>query len=192
MDAGKQARFLGFALLVVLLSKADAVDAAEFDSAYTRFELEKDCRAEPFNEQLSIFECEGYKGRKFYIQPHEHSESMGYGPSIDQPELIGDIPVNFSVVNDVLEWRLKSDGRGGWNPIATIIRYKGSAPANDGSMKPQDVLVVTKLGTLGEQACHVAHINASAISGANILAREAADTLALGFNCSEPPQRLGF
>lgn len=192
MDGQKQARFLCAALLVVLLSPPDAAHAVEFDSAYTRFQLEDDCTALPYLDDLSIFECEGYQGRKFYVQPHEHSESMGYGPSIDQPELIGNIPVNFSVVNDVLEWRLKADGNGGWIPIATIMRYKGSEPDRNGQMRPKEVLVVTKLGSAGEPSCHVAHINASAIGGANILAREAADTLALGFNCNEAPQRLGF
>jgi hypothetical protein len=86
-----------------------------------------------------------------------------------------------------IEWRLQ-DG----HPYATIYRaYVSIEVPKPGRLDyiTKQVLVVTKLD--GENACHMAYVDAS-IKGANAKAAEVADANAVSFKCGlDKPQRIG-
>jgi hypothetical protein len=115
------------------------------------------------------------------------------------------LPVS-SRLGPQIEWRL-SNAEGGFKPYAAIVRHilgsaggaedpaaaeepvetvedAGDQAAGDAAAiapaAPQ-VLVVTRLGVGG--TCHVAYVDAAANDDADALAREAADALALDFDC---------
>ena len=57
-----------------------------------------------------------------------------------------------------------------------------------GGLEEPNTLIVTTLDPHGpETACAIAHVDASALRDANLVAREAADRLAPGWDCGHPP-----
>jgi hypothetical protein len=86
----------------------------------------------------------------------------------------------FNSVHDNLEWRLDAKTK---KPFATIQRWFIADNENQGPKGPKDVpiLVVQRLSP----ACHVAYIDASANTDANVLAAQAADEKADAFKCGK-------
>ncbi len=124
--------------------------------------------------------CDGVAGWRWYAEASEHGETSRFSDRND-PDVRGQYGGyigNFGQFHTVIEWRV-ADG----TPYATIHRYI-SATFETGDAERQETLIVTALRPGGEPtSCHVGLVDASAVSGANVIAREMADRLAPDHDC---------
>ena len=148
--------------------------AMAFESAYTNIEIDK-CRVIfQDRESGSIgWMCAGYQDMELFVAEGDIRFFVSAGTNADRRMAARQTLPEFNYTHNVLEWRL-DNGR----PFATILRY---FIAVNGEGDEEQVLVVTKIGK--EDSCQVARVNASRNQNANVLAREAADTLARDFVC---------
>lgn len=172
---------LGAAFLGVV----PAASAAGIDSAYTKIQLQNCPQVEEAAEEgtfAGAWECPGYQGQAVYVAEGDLRMFVSFGPgAADEPAASQTLP-NFNTVNDTLEWRLR-----GGVPFATILRW---FPSLDDGGRTGSILIVTQL-VPGGGTCQVARVDAQANANANVMARQAADTMAGSFDCSQPPQTLG-
>lgn len=168
-------RIRPLAAFCTLLSSLTAAGADEFQSVYTRLDLD-DClilstEAEVEENQGAEWVCAGHDRIVVWVAEGDLRYFLGYGShgrdQCSYRQTLGP----FHTVHTALEWRLR-DGV----PIATILRY-----VLEGDGRAQQYLVVTKLGD--GQACQMAYVDAST-PDANRLAQEAADRYAPGFDCA--------
>lgn len=171
--------FAGIGLAVALAASADA---QHFESAYTR--IDEGCTEyEHPDEPVWDVTCAGFAGWTVEIVVGEHGAAEAYrapGGAVSDylnPPMRG----LFGHYGDVIEWRLDAGA-----PFATIHRYHSDTPD---MMDPDhagewQTLVVTALRP-GEPvvACAVAYIDASSLPNANEAARQAADYLAIDWQC---------
>jgi len=162
------------AFCALLLSLA-AAGAGEFESVYTKLDLD-DClilstEAEVEENQGAEWVCAGHDRVVVWVAEGDLRYFLGYGSrgrdQCSYRQTLGP----FHTVHTALEWRLR-----GGVPVATILRY-----FLEGDARTQEFLVVTRLAD--GQACHMAYVDAS-MPDANRLAQEAADRFAPGFDCT--------
>lgn len=162
--------------------------AQGIDSAYTR--IDESCTQRQLPDE-PVFEtaCRGYGDWNVYVVAGDHGAAAAYGRDEQLVSEHMNPPMRglFGGYNDVIEWRLR-DGEA----FATIHRYVHYNPPEmlevSGGIEEPNTLVVTALFVDGaEPACLVAFVDASALSGANTIAREAADRMAPGWDCSRDP-----
>ena len=167
-------------LLPVMIAAASPGQAAEFESAFSSLNLEKDCILLTTEEELeepgagAEWVCRGYQRVAVWVGEGDLRFFLGYGSRGRDTCAYGQTISSFNTIHNVMEWRLRKEG-GKSRPIATILRY-----FLDVQGKKRERLVVSKVGD-GE-ACHMAHIDA-ATPGHNALAQEAADRFAADFSC---------
>jgi hypothetical protein len=167
-------------LLVSLCLLVTTPALAGYDSAYTKYDLEKCKQISPGSEEgeaSPTYECEGYKDKKIYFAEGDLRGVVAFGKNGPNHCAFGQTFPQFNTVNETVEWRLK-DGV----PIATIQRWTSDYGVDDEGRALQKIqwLVVTKLEPA--QSCRLAIIQAS-LPNANEKARQAADTLAENFKC---------
>ncbi|MFT6542102.1 MAG: hypothetical protein ACJAU5_001182 [Maricaulis maris] len=125
--------------------------------------------------------CDGVAGWRWYAEASEHGETSRFSDRND-PQVQGQYGGylgNFGQFHTVIEWRVL-DGA----PYATIHRYV-SATFETGDAVRQETLIVTALRPGGSPtSCHVGFVDATAVSGANEIAREMADRLAADHDCA--------
>ena len=154
--------------------------AGQFDSAYTKIDLDMCPKREEW-ELGASFTCEGYKGWPLIVAESDLRFYIAYSEDTEGQTSFGQTIPAFNTIHDTLEWRLKKGPDGGWQPLATILRYYTDGAAADGSTKQGEVLVVTKIRA--DDSCHIAHINALTVPDANLVARRIADEKAASFDC---------
>lgn len=124
--------------------------------------------------------CDGVAGWRWFAEASEHGENSRFSDRND-PETRGQYGGylgNFGQFHSVIEWRVL-DGA----PYATIHRYISST-FETGDAVRQETLIVTALRPGGSPtSCHVGFVDATAVSGANEIAREMADRLAADHAC---------
>ncbi|MBD1546813.1 hypothetical protein [Roseibium aggregatum] len=174
---------LAAALSVVLPAVSGA---AEITSAYTKLDLDAcEWRKPTGEEQEGIdggtADCPGYAGIPVYVSEGDLRMFVSFGADADNEPAAHQTLPNFNTINDTLEWRLR-DGR----PFATILRW---FPDEGSGGKKGNILIVTQIAP--GATCQVARIDAQINSNANVLARQAADKLAYGFDCSQEPMTIG-
>lgn len=182
-------KLVGALALVVLATAFPLVPEAAAESIasdYTKVRLEA-CRqiAAADTEEGTFggaWQCPGYKGQPVYVAEGDLRMFVSFGPAAADEPAAGQTLPNFNTVNETLEWRLR-DGV----PFATILRW---FPSVDDSGKTGSVLIVTQL-LPGGGTCQIARIDAQANKNANVLARQAADSMAGSFDCSNPPAIIG-
>lgn len=158
--------------------------AQRVESAYTDVDLDA-CTLVHSDDFGSRWACPGHKGIPVMIAEGDLRFFVSYGlRSMEEKAAEQTLPP-FNHLGEKIEWRL-SNAEGRWLPFATILRY--FTARGDGEKESQ-VLVVTRLGE--GTTCHVAYVDATANSGANEIAREAADELAPGFDCADDPRYVG-
>lgn len=171
-------RILLSASLLITGLAACAMPAQANDSAYVRV-FESCMVTEPDDEPVVFSDCTGYGGWRVHVVAGEHGIAIAYSQRgketqwSENPPRIG----VFQDLGEVSEWRLDASGV----PFATIQRsiFSGFEPGDGGQY-----LTVAALRPDGEPgACHVAYIEAAQQSGANQIARDAADLLAPGWRC---------
>lgn len=170
------------------VSLAGGAAAQSIDSVYTHIDETCTERQLPDGPGVEI-RCAGHEGWSLQIAAGEHGAAIAYvragGTMSDfiAPPMRG----LFGGFNEVVEWRLR-DGAA----FATIHRYIHYNPPEmlevSGGLEEPNTLIVTSLDPRGaDTACAVAHVDASALRNANLVAREAADRLAPGWDCSQEP-----
>ncbi|NVK34673.1 MAG: hypothetical protein HWE23_09355 [Rhodobacteraceae bacterium] len=172
-----------FLCLMFVLFGFQAQAAGQIESAYTKVILD-DCTFVAAEEVSSTyagyFTCEGYKGMPMAIAEGDLRMFVSFGTSAREEVAYSQTLPMFNTINETFEWRLL-DGK----PFATILRWF----TDDGLGATGQVLVVSQI--LAGHTCHIAYVDALANKNANVLAREAADTLAGRFDCQNEPKVLG-
>jgi hypothetical protein len=174
------------ALGAFLAAGGEPVSAAGITSAYTKIDLEVCQLLEAPTEAEGTFGgswlCGGYQGRQVYVAEGDLRMFVSFGAdAASEPAASQTLP-QFNTINQTLEWRLR-----GGVPFATILRW---FPAGDDGTTTGSVLIVTQL-LPGGGTCQIARIDARVNKNANVLARQAADSLAGTFNCNAPPAVWG-
>ncbi|EAV41659.1 hypothetical protein SIAM614_26031 [Stappia aggregata IAM 12614] len=169
-----------------LLAALQAATAAPIESTYTKILLDG-CQliTSPDEEEGTFggaWQCAGYKGTGVYVAEGDLRMFVSFGPDAANEPAAGQTLPSFNSVNETLEWRLK-----GGVPFATILRW---FPSLEDSTKTGSVLIVTQL-LPGGGTCQIARIDAQANKNANEMARQAADSMAGSFDCTQPPQIIG-
>lgn len=180
----KVSRILAVFAAVVALTTGNGT-AETIESTYTKIQLQNCVQLETAAEEGTFggsWECPGYKGQSVYVAEGDLRMFVSFGPSAADEPAAGQTLPNFNTVNDTLEWRLR-DGQ----PFATILRW---FPSYGDGGKTGSVLIVTQLKAGGE-TCQIARVDAQTNKNANVLARQAADTMAGQFDCSGPPETIG-
>lgn len=157
---------------------AAPASAGEISSVYTSLKLEK-CKlveSHPNEGGSAVWTCGGHGGMAVRVAEGDLRFYVSYGPNAREQTAAGQTLGPFNNIHHTLEWRVeRRDGRR--VPFATILRYFWDSDGRKGQ-----TLVVTKLGR--NDACHVAHVDASGNPNANKMAREAADVEARRFDCA--------
>jgi len=163
------------ALFILCLTAASA-SAGDITSAYTKYNLDKCKRlSASVEESFGSFACKGYAGFEIYFAEGDLRTFMAYGANGFEHCSAQQTFGHFNSITPTVEWRLE-DGK----PFAAIQRWHVS-DLNDAS-KTTSWLGVTKIEKAN--SCRVAIIEGS-LARANEKARNAADTLAQGFNCQK-------
>ena len=162
--------------LIALCLAASAVSAGEITSAYTKYNLDKCKRlSASVEESFGSFACKGYGGFEIYFAEGDLRTFTAYGANGFEHCSAQQTFGHFNTATPTVEWRLE-DGK----PFAAIQRWHVS-DLDDASITTS-WLGVTKIEK--GNSCRVAIINGS-LPHANEKARNAADTLARGFNCQK-------
>ncbi|MEQ1943830.1 hypothetical protein ABMA32_15555 [Mesorhizobium sp. VNQ89] len=158
--------------------------AGDISSAYTDIDTDKNCSIFSANEEggeFANFVCDGWRGYPVLIFSGDLRESVLYG----FPAKGRQVWESFSAFNSTgpkIEWRIDTEGSTSI-PFATIHRWFVSDDP-DNPKKKTEVLVVSKVGQIGQQdGCVVGLVRASGNAGANDAARKIADDKARGFAC---------
>jgi len=170
---------------LLLAGPVSGAAAAGIDSAYTKIQLQNCTQVETASDEgtfAGAWQCPGYRDQAVYVAEGDLRMFISFGRfAADEPAASQTLP-NFNTVNETLEWRLR-----GGEPFATILRW---FPSLDEGARTGSILIVTQLKP-GGGTCQIARVDAQANANANVLARQAADTMAGTFDCSQPPQILG-
>lgn len=163
-----------------------AAAAAEPTSTYTKIDLNACVQTGSPDQEEGTFggswQCPGYQGMPVYVAEGDLRMFVSFGPAAADEPAAGQTLPNFNTINDTLEWRLR-DGV----PFATILRW---FPSLEDPAKTGSVLIVTQLRP-GGGTCQIARIDAQANGNANVMARQAADTMAGSYDCGLQPAILG-
>lgn len=166
-------------------------------SRFTTLELER-CRRVSSDPQGGRWTCPGLPGFDIAFGEGDLRQFIGYGKNAKSQrattQTLGPFNSIFkgSADRTTIEWRGQMKA-GRFEPFATIIRYHTDT-GDDGNGQRQrgQVLVVSRLGpSNGNDACHVAYIDALANKDANAVAETSADDSARSFDCKHSPARIG-
>lgn len=169
-----------FIVLAACLVSAGAAGAA--DSAYTKVDLDADCRQVAEDEVGGSWTCKGYGGTQVLFSEGDLRQSVFYGEV--GPWYEAGAFESFAAFNhagETVEWRL-DQGR----PFATIRRWFVSTGEDDrGKPRPEvQVLVISRVGQPSDgEACVVGYVEATANPDANEIARRVADEEVRDFAC---------
>lgn len=180
-------QLIAFLMSIVLgLGAGTIANAQGPESRYITFDLDACATIERDEESGAIIQrCNDEEDYELYVAEGDLRYFVGYGPNGLNQRAFSQTLSPFNRINNVLELR-HYEGAG--EAYAAILRYYTDSGMGDGSSEGE-VLVVTKLD--GEEACHMAYIDARANPNANELAREIADGDE-GFDCTrDEPQVIG-
>lgn len=151
-----------------------AVSAADYTSAYTKFDLAACEVIEKGDEYVyaGTWACKGYKGLEIIQASSDERSYAAFGNRKDQHCAFLKTFSPFNTALSPVEWRLK-----GGQPIAAIERW---SVVKDDEGNSVTWLVINALRP--NDSCHV-HYVAGSYPEANAAARRAADDLAEDFDC---------
>ena len=149
-------------------------------SAYTILDLDA-CNvtaSESEEGQWAERTCPGYRGIPLFVDDGDGRFDIDAGVRGESFQTIG----AFNNPPETIEWRLE-DGA----PFAIIYRLADATEQGQG----RTVLMVERIGTEEQAGCTIGQV-AGSTDKANRRARELADTLAAGFDCTgAEPQLVG-
>lgn len=164
---------------------AGPVFAQQIQSSYTDVDLDR-CTVISADDFGATWACSGLKGMPVMIAEGDLRMFVSYGLESTIEKAAQQTLPPFNHLGPRIEWRV-SNVEGQYKPFATILRFFTAGP--DGSETEGQVLVVTRVAP--GATCHVAYIDARANQNANEMAREAADDLAMDFDCDNEPEIIG-
>lgn len=171
---------LTLCFLCLAVASARANDAS---SAYTTFDV-KHCKtlspAKPSEEWGGSSLCKGLGNAQIYFAEGDLRTMVAFGIRPDTHCAATQTFGRFNTVNNKVEWRLRNGVA-----FATILRWSVS-DAEDAD-KQKTWLVVTRLEA--RNSCRAAVVEGS-LPDANARARDAADTIVPGFNCSKDEPKV--
>lgn len=176
---------IGFGVVLYSLGMVAAANAQSITSGYTKIDLAQCPMLQGASDESTFggsWLCRGYEGLPVYVAEGDLRMFVSFGPNAQSEPAARQTLPNFNTINETLEWRLRNGV-----PFATILRW---FPSLDGGQKTGSVLIVSQY-LPGGGTCQIARIDARANKNANVLARQAADTLAGRFDCNNPPQVIG-
>jgi hypothetical protein len=171
------------ALVVGTLISPSRGETEEILSAYSCLDLEKCAMIQEEGDdpaENETWRCAGYGGMDVLISVGDLRMYVSYGPRAEEQKAASQTAQAFNTLGDLMEWRLTKEGDQ-VKPFATILRYKWSMDDLKG-----EKLIVAKIA--GDEACHVAHIDATGNLQANEQARTIADRDARSFSCADEPK----
>jgi hypothetical protein len=174
------------AFLVAATVFSAGANAQKPESRYIKFDLDacETIKQDEESQSITLW-CESDGNYGIYFAEGDIRHYVGYGRNGLNQRAFTQTLVPFNHINNVIELR-QHEGDG--EPHAAILRYYTDSGMGEENSKGE-VLVVTKLD--GDEACHVAYIDARANPDPNELARDAADR-SEGFNCqSDDPEVIG-
>lgn len=169
-------------IFVILCAVVSAASAQELSSAYTKIDIERDCRhrAGVAVEDYGDWRCAGGAGIPIWFGAGDQRMFVSFGARAkEEPAAEETLPSFNDFYKGVIEWR-RANGK----PFAVIMRwnYKLSSEREKRTTSGR-VLVVTRLPP--GAVCHVGYVDARANADANELARAIADTKAAQFQCGK-------
>jgi len=168
--------------------------AENFVSQYTSADVTKCRKFERVQvadtEYAAGWVCKGLAGYVVVVSEEDLRTTVSVGKSIkaavaEPAASQGFAPFNFTY--DTVEWR----GTASAAPFAIIQRWNISDhehPDRDGRPGRNALLIVTRLPP--GPVCHVAYVDVKANRAPNVLARQAADAFARGFDCTNDKVRI--
>lgn len=174
-----------------VLGLAGSAAGQDNQSAYTDLDLDQ-CLIMHADDFGASWACPGYRGYPVRIAESDLRFFVSFGFGAEEQPAAGQTLPPFNTLGSKIEWRLENTG-GDWRPFATILRYHLEADDDPDSITAGpggEVLVVTRLGDEPGSQCQIAWVDASVNADANVLAREAADTLAADFRCGDSMPRI--
>lgn len=166
---------------LLLAGAAQAAGASRMTSQYTDLDFDQ-CTTLETNDMGATSVCPGYKGYPVVVSEGDLRMFVSFGIRPTEEKAMQQTLPPFNHLGQKIEWRIESDDDF-WQPRATILRWF-TEQESDGS--EGQVLVVTQIKP-GE-TCHIAYIDALAVSNANEKAREIADRESGSFDCSREPE----
>jgi len=173
------------AALAVVFACAGPAAGQQFQSSYTDVDLDQ-CTVISADDFGATWACSGLKGMPVMIAEGDLRMFVSYGLESTTEKAAQQTLPPFNRLGAKIEWRV-SNVEGQYKPFATILRFFTAGP--DGSDAEGQVLVVTKVAP--GATCHVAYVDARANADANQMARDAADELAMDFDCENEPEIIG-
>jgi hypothetical protein len=174
------------AVLVTWIFFSASANAQKPESRYVKFDLGacETIKQDEESQSITLW-CESDGDYGIYFAEGDIRHYVGYGRNGLNQRAFTQTLAPFNHINNVIELR-QHEGDG--EPYAAILRYYTDSGMGEENSKGE-VLVVTKLD--GEEACHMAYIDARANPNPNELAREVADGDE-GFDClTDDPQVIG-
>lgn len=157
-------------------------------SRFTTIDL-KTCKVIKRHKDGNTWTCNGLRSYPVLYAEGDLRAFFSFGAEPEKRQAARQTLGSFSTIFErpgrraTVEWRFRRIG-GADVPYATIMRLFTSRDGARG-----EVLVVTKVSPT--EACHMAYIDAVATPEAMALARSAADEMAAGWPCANPPRTLG-
>ncbi len=173
------------AALTAILACVGPAAGQQVQSSYTDVDLDQ-CTVISADDFGATWACPGLRGMPVMIAEGDLRMFVSYGLESTTERAAQQTLPPFNRLGAKIEWRV-SNVEGQYKPFATILRFFTAAP--DGSGEEGQVLVVTKVAP--GATCHVAYIDARANAEANQMARDAADELAMDFDCENEPEVIG-
>ena len=183
-------------LLLALLTSLSFVPMAaaqEISSVYTDLDPDTTCitvdQAAEGNGDWATQTCSGYMGYPVVVSYDDARESVFYGFPPSGDGNVWESFQGFNAAGNKVEWRVRKEGDK-TVPFATIHRWSVADPED--SEKKVEVLVVEKVGQLGERAgCAIGLVLATGNAQANETARKIADEQAETFACGDERTVVG-
>lgn len=183
---------IGLAVLAAVTSLIAVVDAhAAINpprSRFTTIDL-KTCQVTKRHRDGNTWVCNGLRSYPVLYAEGDLRAFFSFGAEPAKRQAAQQTLAPFNTIFEkpgrraTVEWRFRRIG-GADVPYAAIMRVFTSRDGARG-----EVLVVTKVSPT--EACHMAYIDAKATPEAIALARSAADEMAAGWPCTNPPRVLG-
>jgi hypothetical protein len=180
---------------LIAISATSSASAQQNTSQYTSVALKNCIKFERVivhgGEFAAGYDCPGMPGYRVYRSEYDARTTVAIGfnrlHATKQPAG-SQMFSPFNDVHDTMEWRIDSKTK---KPFATILRWRIADQMDlDKDDRPKDVELLIVIRTPPGPSCHVAYIDVRANENPNVLARQAADDLALKFECAKDKVRI--
>lgn len=176
---------------VAALLAACGETVPNFTSEYTTIDRDK-CTLLSRDEEMQTasWRCQSFRGIEVQVSKGDLRDYLSFGKRSDDIWPSNQTLASYNKLGKTLEWRLASFGDQ-WVPVATIVRYFTRVPNGEDEFIEGEVIVVSKFDDM--ETCQMAYVDVLSNDDAIGLARQAADTYVLDFECDrDQTMRIGL